>query len=71
MHALYAGDRADAERLIPDEPNVFEAAAFGLEPRLRALLDEDRGLATSFSEDGFTALALFYWFARSARGSGG
>lgn len=58
MHALYAGDRTEAERLIPDEPNVFEAAAFGLEPRLRAVLDTDATLATAFSGDGFTALHL-------------
>jgi ankyrin repeat protein len=58
MHALYAGDRREAERLIPDEPNGFEAAAFGLEPRLRALLDEDPAVATVFSGDGFTALHL-------------
>jgi uncharacterized protein len=56
--ALYAGDRARAEALLPAEPNVFEAAAFGLEPRLRALLDADPDGATAFSGDGFTALHL-------------
>jgi uncharacterized protein len=64
MHALYRGDRAEAERLVPDEPNVFEAAAFGLVARLRALLDAEPGLVRAFSGDGFTALHLAALFGR-------
>jgi ankyrin repeat protein len=58
MRALYAGDGAEAERLLPDEPDAFETAAFGLEPRLRELLDADPDAAKAFSGDGFTALHL-------------
>ncbi|MEO8290047.1 MAG: ankyrin repeat domain-containing protein [Gaiellaceae bacterium] len=58
IHALYAGERAKAERILPDAPTVFEAAAFGLEPRLRVLLDAEPWTATAFSGDGFTALHL-------------
>jgi ankyrin repeat protein len=58
MHALYRGRTEEAERLLPDEPNVFEAAAFGLNDLLRELLDREPELARSFSGDGFTALHL-------------
>lgn len=58
MHALYRGEREEGRRLLPDEPTVFEAAAFGLVGRLRELLDGDPGLSRSFSGDGFTALHL-------------
>jgi uncharacterized protein len=58
MHALYRGERQEAKRLVPDEPNVFEAAALGLVERLRELLDRDPELARAFSGDGFTALHL-------------
>jgi uncharacterized protein len=58
MHALYRGELKAAERLIPEEPNVFEAAAFGLTGRLKQLLDAEPTLAGAFSGDGFTALHL-------------
>jgi ankyrin repeat protein len=58
MHALYRGELEAAERLVPEEPNVFEAAAFGLTGRLRELLDAEPALASAFSGDGFTALHL-------------
>jgi uncharacterized protein len=58
MHELYQGRTDAAERLLPDEPNVFEAAAFGLTDLLRELLDREPDLAGSFSGDGFTALHL-------------
>jgi ankyrin repeat protein len=64
MHALYRGATEDAEALIPDEPTVFEAAAFGLEDRLEELLDSDRALAGAYSGDGFTALHLAAFFRR-------
>lgn len=58
MHALYRGEREAAQRLLPDEPNVFEAAALGLVERLRELLDRRPELCHAFSADGFTALHL-------------
>jgi uncharacterized protein len=58
MHALYRGKIAEAKSLVPDEPNVFEAAAFGLTGRLGDLLDGEPALARAFSGDGFTALHL-------------
>lgn len=62
LHALYRGETAEAETLLPDEPNVFEAAAFGREERLEELLAGDPGLARAFSGDGFTALHLAAFF---------
>jgi ankyrin repeat protein len=58
MHALYRGEAEAAEALLPDELNVFEAAAFGRVERLRKLLDREPALARAFSGDGFTALHL-------------
>lgn len=58
MRALYRGELEDATRLIPDDPNVFEAAAFGLTGRLQELLGAEPALASAFSGDGFTALHL-------------
>jgi ankyrin repeat protein len=65
MHALYRGETAEAETLLPDEPNVFEAASFGREERLEELLEGDPGLARAFSVDGFTALHLAAFFGRA------
>ena len=62
MHALYRGE-TEAESLLPEEPNVFEAAAFGREERLAELLESDPGLARAFSRDGFTALHLAAFFS--------
>ena len=60
MQALYEGDRARAEGLLPVdiELDAFHAAAFGRIARLRELLDADPGLARAWSRDGFTALHL-------------
>lgn len=58
MHALYRGEKEEAERLLPDELDVFEAAAFGRVDRLSELLQEDSGLARAISGDGFTPLHL-------------
>jgi len=69
LHALYRGEIAEAESLLPDEPNIFEAAAFGRQKRLGELLASDPGLAHAFSGDGFTALhlAAFFGHAGSVR----
>jgi ankyrin repeat protein len=64
LHALYRGETEEAESL-PDEPNVFEAAAFGREERLEELLESDPGLARAFSGDGFTALHLAAFFGHA------
>jgi ankyrin repeat protein len=64
MAALYRG-RGDVVRALLDtgpELDVFEAAAVGDVPRLRALLDEDPSRATAWSRDGFTALHFSAFF---------
>ena len=60
MQALYDGDRQRAQELLGGdaELDVFHAAAFGRERRLRELLDADLALARAWSPDGFTALHL-------------
>ena len=60
LRALYAGDRGQAEALLPADGalTVFEAAAFGRVARLTELLLEDSSRATTFSADGFTPLHL-------------
>lgn len=60
MHALYAGDHALAQKLLPGDEalTVGEAAAFGREKRLRELLESDRKLVGKWTGDGFTALHL-------------
>ena len=60
LEALYKGDRDRAQTLLaPDEElPAYEAAAFGRVERLRQLLDDDPGAASSTSPDGFTALHL-------------
>jgi ankyrin repeat protein len=65
LHALYRGETAEATSLLPDEPNIFEAAAFGREERLEELLESDPGLARAFSGDGFTALHLAAFFGHA------
>ncbi len=65
LHALYRGETAEAKSLLPDEPNIFEAAAFGREERLEELLESDPGLARTFSGDGFTALHLAAFFGHA------
>lgn len=65
LHALYRGETAGATSLLPDQPNVFEAAAFGREERLEELLEGDPGLARAFSGDGFTALHLAAFFGHA------
>jgi uncharacterized protein len=65
MLALYRGETGEAEALLPNEPNVFEAAAFDREERLVELLAGDPGLARAFSGDGFTALHLAAFFGHA------
>jgi uncharacterized protein len=64
LQALYRGDRADAERLHAEHPDVdvFDAAALGDIERLRKLLDEDSDAVHSWSADGFTPLHYAAYF---------
>ncbi|HET7555701.1 MAG TPA: ankyrin repeat domain-containing protein [Gaiellaceae bacterium] len=60
LQALYEGDDERGRALLPpdEDVSVFEAAAFGRNERLRAILGDDPSQATAFSDDGFTALHL-------------
>lgn len=64
LEALYRseGDRVAELLAAGRELDVFEAAAVGKTERLRALLDEDPGLARAWAEDGFTPLHLAAFF---------
>jgi ankyrin repeat protein len=64
LQALYAGDRARVDELLAAAPklDVFEAAAFGRNVRLRELLDEDPSRANAFGDDGFHPLGLACFF---------
>lgn len=66
MQARYEGRREIIDLLRPaaGELNVFEAAALGDLPRLRALLASDPSLTKAFSNDGFTALHLATFFSQ-------
>lgn len=66
MQARYEGRREIIDLLRPaaGELNVFEAAALGDLPRLRALLASDPSLPKAFSNDGFTALHLATFFSQ-------
>ena len=68
MRARYRFDPPllDAVRSRVDELDVFEAAALGDVERLRAVLDDDPALATSYSGDGFTALHFAAFFGSPA-----
>lgn len=59
IQALYRGDAAGGEALLPPEGelSVFEAAAFGRVDRLRAILAGDPALVHA-RHDGFTPLHL-------------
>jgi ankyrin repeat protein len=67
MRALYRLDPATVEpiRELVRELDVFEAAAFGDEPRLRELLDAEPALVSSYSGDGFTALHFAAFFGHA------
>ena len=64
LQALYVGDRARVDELFAADPklDVFEAAAFGRDDRLRELLDEDPSRANAFGDDGFHPLGLACFF---------
>jgi ankyrin repeat protein len=68
LRALYEGDVERANRLLPPDERltVFEAAAFGREARLVALLSDAPELATAMSDDGFTALHLAVFAGQEA-----
>lgn len=70
LHAVYGGDRDEAERLAARrELDVFEAAALGRGDRLRELLDEEPARANAFGGDGFhpLGLACFFGHVEAAR----
>ena len=62
--ALYHGRRDLADVLVAHgrELDGFEAAALGDESRVHALLDDDEGLPTRYTHDGWTALHLAAFF---------
>ena len=64
LQALYAGSRAEVDRLLAEDPelDVFDAAALGLTYRLTVLVREDPSLVHAYSDDGFTALHLAAFF---------
>jgi len=64
LEALYRGEEAEAKRLLLAEPDVFEAAAFGLHPRLEELLRHDPELVRARAGDDFTPLHLAAFFGR-------
>jgi ankyrin repeat protein len=66
LQALYHGDRAEADALLADNPEltIFEAAAAGETERVRELLRDDPSLANAFGDDGFHPLGLACFFGR-------
>jgi ankyrin repeat protein len=63
MQALYRGDNDAARELAENaELDVFEAAALGDAARLREQLDANPALATTRSDDDFTALHYAAFF---------
>jgi ankyrin repeat protein len=68
MDALYNGRREHADRLAADAAalDVFEASSLGLIDVLERLLAADPGLATAWSDDGFTALHFAAFFGGGA-----
>ena len=63
----YRSDRAVTDALLAADPDldIFEAAALGYADRLLEDLAADRGRATAFSADGFTALHLAAYFGKA------
>src|SRR6185437_10565236 len=58
LEALYRGDVAEGERLLPPDPDVFEASAFGLTCRLAGMVERDPGAVHRRAADDFTPLHL-------------
>ena len=69
LNALYQGRRDEGLRLLPAEPDVFEAAAFGLEERLAELIRARPEAARAVAPDDFTPLhlAAFFGHPRAVR----
>jgi ankyrin repeat protein len=65
MEALYRGENDKAEQLLGDEPDLFEASAFGRTNRLKVILAADGSAALARASDDFTALHLAAFFGRS------
>src|SRR6058998_1693094 len=68
LRALYQGERAKADALLADKPEltIFEAAATGKTERVRELLRDDPALANAFGDDGFHPLGLACFFGHLA-----
>lgn len=66
--ATYHGKREVAEALLATgvELNIFEAAATGRTDRVRALLEKDSRLLSSYAADGFYPLGLAVFFGHAA-----
>jgi ankyrin repeat protein len=64
LQALYTGNRAKADELLAQNPelNIFEAAATGDTERVHVLLHDDPSLANAFGDDGFHPLGLAAFF---------
>src|SRR6058998_860380 len=64
LRALYQGERAKADALLADKPEltIFEAAATGKTERVRELLRDNPALANAFGDDGFHPLGLACFF---------
>lgn len=67
LEAVYRDDDARLRELLAQGPrlDVFEAAAVGDAPRLRAALRADPGAARGFAVDGWTPLHLAAFFGRA------
>ena len=66
LFALYNGQAELVGPILDVNPalDVFDAAAVGRTHGLEALLDDEPGLATAWSADGFTALHLAAFFGQ-------
>jgi ankyrin repeat protein len=70
MHTLYQRRPDLLALLLAAQPtlDIFEATAVGRAERVTELLKNDRGLATNWSPDGFTALHFACFFSQDASG---
>jgi uncharacterized protein len=66
VEALYRGDNEKAQGLLSGEPDVFEAAAFGLIEPLKQMLVADPNAVRARAIDDFTALHLAAFFGHPA-----
>ena len=64
LEALYH-DKEKAEELLSEEPDVFEAAAFGRTKRLEQILASDPDAARARASDDFTPLHLAAFFGHT------